>query len=113
MTSTSFDNQMSTLIGDCLISSAFMTYAGIFDHKMRKQLIASWTETLSDLHIPYRNDIDIIDYLSKPADLLTWKGFGLPSDDLAVQNAILLDRFNRFPLIIDPSGNSNRLILIY
>jgi dynein heavy chain 1 len=36
---------------------------------------------------------------------------GLPSDDLATQNAILLERFNRYPLVIDPSGQAATHIL--
>ena len=110
-TSTSFDNQMSTLIGDCLLAAAFLTYGGIFDQKMRKTLLQGWSNTLTDQGIPFRADLDLIDYLSRPADLLTWKSYGLPSDELAVQNAILLERFNRFPLVIDPSGQATEFLL--
>jgi len=105
-TSTSFDKQMSTLIGDCLVASAFLTYGGIFDHRIRRTLLAHWTDTLTRLGVPYRDDLDLIAYLTKPADLLLWKSYGLATDELAVQNAILLERFNRFPFIVDPSGKT-------
>lgn len=70
-----------------------------------------WSECLSILNIPYREIIDIIPYLSTPSDLMHWKSCGLPSDNLAVENAILLERFNRYPLIIDPSGQATLYIL--
>ena len=35
----------------------------------------------------------------------------LPSDDLCVENAIMLRRFNRYPLIIDPSGQATEFIM--
>jgi hypothetical protein len=40
-----------------------------------------------------------------------WQSCGLPSDELAIQNAILLERFSRYPLIIDPSGQATAFIL--
>lgn len=35
----------------------------------------------------------------------------LPADDLCVENAIMLKRFNRYPLIIDPSGQATEFLL--
>lgn len=110
-TSASFDKQMSTLIGDSLLASAFLTYAGIFDHKIRKLLWMEWCDTVEVLGIPYKKDLDIVSYLSTLSDQMLWRGYGLPSDELAVQNAILLERFHRFPLIIDPSGQATTFIL--
>lgn len=110
-TSASFDLQMSTLIGDSLLAAAFLTYAGIFDHRARRSLMQEWTETLEGLNVPFQPALDIVNYLSKPAEQMVWKGHGLPNDELALQNAILLERFHRYPLIIDPSGQATRYIL--
>ena len=44
------------------------------------------------------------EYLSPPTERLAWKGCALPVDDLCTENAIIMSRFNRYPLIIDPSG---------
>jgi dynein heavy chain 1 len=110
-TSVSFDEQMSTLIGDNLLAAGFLTYAGAFDYKVRRSLLLEWTDALDLLGIPYRPELDFISYLSRPADQVAWRGFGLPSDDLASQNAILLERFNRYPLVIDPSGQATAFIM--
>lgn len=110
-TSASFDEQMSTLIGDNLIAAAFLTYGGIFDHKIRRSLMMEWSDTLEALGIPFLTDFDTINYLSSPADHITWRDHGLPNDDLATENAILLERFNRFPLVVDPSGQATNFIL--
>ena len=106
-----FNEQMSTLIGDNLLASAFLTYSGIFDYKIRKTLIMEWCDILNTMNIPYRDNLDLINYLSQPSELVEWKGYGLPNDDLALQNAILLNRFNRYPLIIDPSGQAISFII--
>jgi dynein heavy chain 1 len=110
-TALSFDQQMSTLIGDCLLSAAFLTYAGIFDHKLRARLMLEWSEAMESMKIPFRSELDMISYLSKPTDQLSWIECGLPNDSLAIQNAILLERYNRFPLVIDPSGQAMKFLL--
>lgn len=110
-TSASFDLQMSTLIGDSLLAAAFLTYDGIFDHKARRSLQIEWSETLENLGVPFRSDLNMIGYLSTPSDQMRWKGLGLMTDDLAVENAILLDKFDRYPLVIDPSGQAVNFLL--
>ena len=37
---------------------------------------------------------------------LRWEMNMLPSDDLCRENAVMLKRFTRYPLIIDPSGQA-------
>ena len=102
---------METLIGDNLLTGAFLTYAGVFDHKVRKKLLNEWSYCLETLGIMFRGDLDIIEYLSTSGDHLQWRDWGLPFDDLALQNAILLERFNRYPMIIDPSGQATNFLL--
>lgn len=54
--------------------------------------------------VPFRADLCPAAYLCRPAQVLEWASLGLPSDQLCTENAIILHRFNRFPLVIDPSG---------
>ena len=50
-------------------------------------------------------------YLSTADDRLAWQANALPTDDLCTENAIMLKRFNRYPLIIDPSGQATEFIM--
>jgi dynein heavy chain 1 len=52
-----------------------------------------------------------MEFLSKPTDRLTWQVQQLPNDELCIENAIILKRFNRYPLIIDPSDQALSFIL--
>jgi dynein heavy chain 1 len=70
-----------------------------------------WMETLESIGIPFQKELDMASYLSNPSDQLRWRGFGLPSDEIAIQNAILLERFHRFPMVVDPSGQAVQFIL--
>ena len=111
LTSTSFDIQMATLVGDSLISSAFLTYAGIFDHKYRQIMMGKWSHALESKNVSFRPEIDISNYLSSPSDQLLWKSFGVSSDNVAIQNCIILERCYRFPMVIDPSGQAIKFLI--
>ena len=55
--------------------------------------------------------LSIINYLSHPSERLEWAANDLPNDDLCVENAIMMKRFNRYPLIIDPSGQATEFLM--
>lgn len=90
-------------MGDVLLSSAFLTYIGFFDHYYRQHLQTEWKFFAERIGLKFRQEISFVEFLSKPTDRLTWQVQELPNDELCIQNAIILKRFNRYPLIIDPS----------
>ncbi|XP_055846761.1 dynein heavy chain, cytoplasmic isoform X3 [Episyrphus balteatus] len=110
-TSETFKSQMSTIIGDVLLSAAFIAYGGYFDQHYRLNLFTTWCQHLQSANIQYRPDIARTEYLSNPDERLRWQANALPSDDLCTENAIMLKRFNRYPLIIDPSGQATTFLL--
>ncbi|XP_048259760.1 cytoplasmic dynein 1 heavy chain 1-like isoform X2 [Haliotis rufescens] len=109
--SETFKNQIATIIGDVLLSSAFMAYGGYFDQSMRHNLFTSWCTHLQKAMILFRNDLARTEYLSNADERLRWQANSLPTDDLCTENAIMLKRFNRYPLIIDPSGQATEFIM--
>lgn len=110
-TSETFKNQMSTIAGDCLLSAAFIAYAGYFDQQMRQNLFTTWSHHLQQANVQFRTDIARTEYLSNADERLRWQANSLPADDLCTENAIMLKRFNRYPLIIDPSGQATEFIM--
>jgi len=52
--------------------------------------------------IPLSDDLVLTDFMVDAATVGTWALEGLPSDDLSVQNGIMVTRSSRFPLMIDP-----------
>ena len=52
-----------------------------------------------------------LQYLSNADERLAWQANALPTDDLCTENAIMIKRFNRYPLIIDPSGQATEFIM--
>ncbi|EDV24404.1 uncharacterized protein TRIADDRAFT_24890 [Trichoplax adhaerens] len=110
-TSNTFKTQMSTIVGDVLLSAAFMAYAGYFDQQLREYLWSTLSNHLHQAGVLYRSDLALTEYLCTPDDRLRWQANSLPADDLCNENAIMLQRFNRYPLIIDPSGQATAFLL--
>ncbi|KAL1605495.1 dynein heavy chain [Nothophoma quercina] len=108
--SRSFDSQIDTIVGDVLVAAAFIAYAGYYDQQYRKALTEDWYDQLKNSGISFKTPNPITEYLSTADDRLTWQRNGLPVDDLCTENAIVLQRFNRYPLIIDPSGRTTEFL---
>jgi dynein heavy chain 1, cytosolic len=102
---------MSTVVGDVLLASAFLAYIGFFDQQFRSDLMKKWMARLNDAGVKFKADLSVPEFLSKPEERLNWQANGLPADELCVENAIMLKRFNRYPLVIDPSGQAMEFLL--
>lgn len=104
--SESFQVILRNLVGDGLLMAAFLTYSGFFDFRTRVQLSKRWQGILDLLGIEYRGNLSMLDILSKHSHRIHWQSLGLPSDNLSLENGVILENFLRFPLIIDPSGQA-------
>ncbi|KAI9803379.1 MAG: hypothetical protein M1833_000898 [Piccolia ochrophora] len=102
--SKSFETQISTLVGDVLVAAAFLAYSGLYDQQFRKAMMEDWFHQLSQSGINYKQHNPMTEYLSSADERLKWQQNSLPVDDLCTENAIILKKYNRYPLIIDPSG---------
>ena len=108
--SKSFEKQISTIVGDVLVAAAFLAYSGLYDQQFRKAMMDDWLGQLALSGINYKTPNPMTEYLSTADERLKWQEHGLPVDDLCTENAIILKRFNRYPLIIDPSGRATEFL---
>lgn len=109
--SNSFQNILRSLVGDGLLMAAFLTYSGFFDFKNRSMMMDRWKNSLDVLGIEYREDLGVVESLSKASARLEWQAGGLPGDHLSLENGVILDHAVRFPLIIDPSGTAISFVM--
>ena len=54
--------------------------------------------------------MNVVNFLVDQGTIGEWSLEGLPSDDLSIQNAIMVTRSSRFPLMVDPQGQALRWI---
>jgi dynein heavy chain 1 len=108
--SKSFETQIGTIVGDVLVAAAFLAYSGLYDQQFRKAMTDDWLEQLSLSGISFKQHNAVTEFLSTADERVKWQGHNLPVDDLCTENAIILKRFNRYPLIIDPSGRATEFL---
>eukprot|EP00842_Homolaphlyctis_polyrhiza_P001698 jgi/Hompol1/2529/HPOL_006034-RA len=102
----SFGAQMETLVGDVLLSSAFLAYAGYYDQKSRHNLMQTWKDHLTSAGVKFNVNLSLPEYLTTTEERAAWLKNSLPSDTLCIENAVMLKQCQRYPLIIDPSGQA-------
>ncbi|XP_043921456.1 dynein axonemal heavy chain 5-like [Protopterus annectens] len=102
--SKKFQDQITRLVGDVLLATGFLSYAGPFNQEYRNLLLNMWKKEMNSNKIPYSDDLNLITMLVDNATIGEWNLQGLPNDDLSVQNGIIVTKASRYPLLIDPQG---------
>ena len=105
------DESMTNLVGDCLLTSSFLSYSGAFTFEFRKKFTYDTLyEDLKARNIPVSQSFRLENLLTTDVQLGKWASEGLPTDDLSVQNGILTTKASRYPLCIDPQMQAVRWI---
>ncbi|KAH7825191.1 dynein haevy chain 4, outer dynein arm beta [Monocercomonoides exilis] len=98
-----YKKQATTLVGDVLLASAFISYVGPFTKKYRTELMENkWMPFMKENKIPCSEDLDVMSLLTDDAQIAQWNNEGLPTDRLSVENAVISTTCERWPLFIDP-----------
>ncbi|XP_076108254.1 dynein axonemal heavy chain 10-like isoform X2 [Mytilus galloprovincialis] len=91
------------LLGDCLVSSAFLSYVGAFSWEFRMDMVfKDWVTDLRSRDVPMSDPFKLEDLLTNDVEISKWTSEGLPPDELSIQNGILTTQASRFPMCIDP-----------
>jgi dynein heavy chain len=91
------------LVGDVLLSSAFVSYGGPFNSKFRKQLVdEKWIPDLKERLIPMTEGVGPLDVITDDSMMAQWGQEGLPTDPLSIENGAIMCNAARWALMIDP-----------
>ena len=91
------------LLGDCLLSAAFLSYVGAFSWDFRYQmLVDNWQADIVAQSIPLSQPFKLEKMLTNDVEISKWTSESLPPDELSIQNGILTSQATRYPLCIDP-----------
>ncbi|XP_041356323.1 dynein heavy chain 6, axonemal-like isoform X2 [Gigantopelta aegis] len=105
-----FNKEIGNVTGDVFVSAACVAYYGAFTSVYRQELINIWTDRFIELSIPVTSNITLAKVLADPFEIRQWNADGLPRDHVSTENAILVTRGRRWPLMIDPQEQANRWI---
>ena len=74
------------------------------------KLIDLWKIKCVELGIPTSDVLSLSAILGDPYEIRQWNTEGLPRDTVSTENALLVTRARRWPLMIDPQDQANRWI---
>ncbi len=95
--------QIQRLTGDCALASAFVSYLGPFNKEFRELLLhRDFYGDCMKLNVPVTPHLQITKFLVDDSEVGEWNLQGLPTDELSIQNGIMVTRASRYPVLVDP-----------
>ncbi|KAJ8027756.1 Cytoplasmic dynein 2 heavy chain 1 [Holothuria leucospilota] len=108
------NTELETLPRKSQIAAGFITYLAAEPEDERRSRIASW-QGLTGL-----GKFDMRRFLSTESEQLTWKAEGLPSDELSIENAVVILQCLSMPFesalrpyLIDPSSRATEWLKVH
>jgi dynein heavy chain len=92
----------TNLTGDVLLSAGFIAYLGAFTAVYRTRVAATWADACRQRHIPCSEQFTLARVVGDPIQTRDWVIDGLPNDTTSIDNAIMMSKARRWPLMIDP-----------
>jgi dynein heavy chain len=104
------EKEIGNVVGNVFVAAACVAYFGAFTSHYRSELVSRWIQRCSELNIPVSDDITLVKTLADPYEIRQWNADGLPRDAVSIENAVLVTRGKRWPLMIDPQEQANRWV---
>jgi dynein heavy chain len=99
------------LAGDVLLSSAQISFLGVFSTLYRSEAVMKWRQQIQQTQgLLISEKCSLSTTLGDPVMIRQWNLQGLPVDQFSIENGIITDVTKRFPLFIDPQGQANKWI---
>jgi dynein heavy chain len=94
---------MGVIVGDVLMSAAFISYSGPFTKVYREWMMnQKFIDYFRKFSIPMTPDLNPVNMLVDEATKAEWNNDGLPTDIVSIENGTILVNSERYPLMIDP-----------
>lgn len=103
--SEAFADELRRMAGDVALACAFVSYAGPFNADFRSMLLDEklYADCVAK-RIPVTNGLSVTQFMVDDGTVGDWAHEGLPTDELSIQNGIMVTRSSKWPLLIDPQS---------
>lgn len=98
------------LTGDILIGSGVVAYLGAFTMQYRQGQIDDWVRLCKQCNVYCSSNFQMSETLGDSVLIRSWNIFGLPTDLFSIDNAIIVSKSRRWPLMIDPENQANKWV---
>jgi dynein heavy chain len=105
-----YNKEIENVVGNVFVAAACVAYYGAFTSSYRQELVQNWITRCKELEIPISEDVSVVSILADAYEIRQWNASGLPRDTVSTENAVLVTRGRRWPLMIDPQDQANRWI---
>jgi dynein heavy chain len=79
-----------------------ISYSGSFTSDFRAKMQTAWIEKLVEVGIAHSEDTSLSKFCGDEIKIQAWNIYGLPQDPTSIENGIMIDKTQRWPLCIDP-----------
>jgi dynein heavy chain len=100
------DKEFDYLPGDCVLSTAFISYMGPFRFKCREFIMNLWLAFMKENGALNNPNFEVTLFLTDPAIIRIWNTNGLSNDRFSLENGIIISQSYRNPFIIDPQNQA-------
>ncbi|KAA0150075.1 hypothetical protein FNF29_05515 [Cafeteria roenbergensis] len=104
------EKQITALVGDVLIAAGCVSYLGPFTGAYRDEMLEGWVSGCREHGIPCSEAPTLMNTVGDAVVVRQWQIDGLPTDAVSTDNAIMVTRGERWPLMIDPQEQAKRWI---
>ncbi|XP_026131005.1 dynein heavy chain 1, axonemal isoform X1 [Carassius auratus] len=101
---------VNNVAGDVLLAAGYVAYLGPFTGEYRSAMAEEWLRGFKELAVPHTERPNLISTLGDKVKIRSWQIAGLPKDSLSVENGVIAQYSQRWPLFIDPQGQANKWI---
>ncbi|RXN34314.1 dynein heavy chain axonemal [Labeo rohita] len=101
---------VNNVAGDVLLAAGYVAYLGPFTGEYRLAMAEEWLRGFKELAVPHTERPNLISTLGDKVKIRSWQIAGLPKDSLSVENGVITQYSQRWPLFIDPQGQANKWI---
>eukprot|EP00825_Cyclidium_porcatum_P006754 TRINITY_DN1337_c0_g1_i4.p1 TRINITY_DN1337_c0_g1~~TRINITY_DN1337_c0_g1_i4.p1 ORF type:complete len:1759 (+),score=318.71 TRINITY_DN1337_c0_g1_i4:667-5943(+) len=101
------DSDIQQIIGNVFLAATTISYLGSFSILYRDPLVKKWYSELLSGNVPMSENYTLADTLEIPINIRDWNLQGLPNDNFSIENAVISQYCERWPLFIDPQGQAN------
>ena len=81
--------------------------AGAFTSSYRERATALWTQECLGHDIPCSSEFRMAAVLGEAVQIREWVIQGLPNDSFSIDNALIVSKARRWPLLIDPQVHTD------
>lgn len=98
---------MTHFVGNIFISAVYISYLAPFPGNYRRQQLYAWKQLCEDHNLSVSKDFSLQMTMSDPVQIRDWNMSGLPSDNVSIENTIMLFNSTKNALLIDPQMQAN------